>query len=172
MPEYIEIDERVDVLASLECCAFSLQQTEQLDRAWKWVVLSLHSALQGAMVCHLNGTAELGALQESSARKSHKWYDENCSNKFPREFVASADELFKRLWCERCRIEKATGGVIKITRQQQNSFDRLHRLRNEFTHFSPKGWCIELAYIQEMIGDILDVIDAIEKDNICLSTSL
>ena len=186
---YIHIDERLDVLASLEMCAISLTHTRQTERAWKWVVLSLHSALQGAMVCHLSGTAQLGALTEQNASKWLAWYNNNRRSETesmqenidefgvplthaedngepaPDAYVASADVLFERLYCESKRVEVSFGEVISVTEQQKKSFDRLHRLRNNFTHFSPKGWSIELDYIKETICDVLQVLRLILDDS-------
>ena len=42
-----------------------------------WVVLSMHSALQGAMICHLSGTVGVGALEERCADKWHAWHEED-----------------------------------------------------------------------------------------------
>ena len=101
---YLRTDECQDVLSSLEQCVLSLAQARRSERAWKWVILSLHSALQGAMVCHLSGPDQLGALTKKNVAKLLEWYekgfqdgvDESCiptSN----EFVANANELFERL---------------------------------------------------------------------------
>ncbi len=188
MARYIETDECLDVLASLEHCALSLRQAQQSDRAWKWVVLSLHSALQGAMVCHLSGTAEEGALTKKCAKEWFEWHERDRRGEIsrvqegidefgiptmriarkednpPQDIVASASELFGRLSCPSKRIESSCGAIIKITERQQTAFTRLHNLRNKFTHFSPKGWSIELEYIEETIEDILDVICLIKDD--------
>ena len=188
MTRYIQTDECQDVLASLEYCALSLCQTRQSDRAWKWVVLSLHNALQGAVVCHLSGTAQVGALRKTSAKEWLEWYakdqrgetphEQKKIDEFgapmmrtgkekgqpPREFVASADELFSRLSCSSKRIENGCGEIIEITERQKTAFRRLHSLRNEFSHFSPKGWSIELEYTEETIEDILDVVCLILDD--------
>lgn len=75
MTRYVEFDECQDVLASLDQCVMCLEQTERSNGAWKWVILSLHSALQGAMVCHLSGTAQVGALTSRCATKWHEWYE-------------------------------------------------------------------------------------------------
>ena len=188
MSRYVRTDECQDVLASLEHCALSLSQARQSDRAWKWVVLSLHSALQGAMVCHLSGTAQLGALTKECAEKWREWHDRNRRGEItwikgvdefggpikrigkkedqpPREFVANANELFKRLSCPSLRIDHGCGEIISITEKQRKSFKRLHNLRNEFSHFSPKGWSIELEFIEEIIGDIIDVLCSILDDH-------
>ncbi len=188
MKKYVRTDERQDVLASLEHCALSLSQAGQSDRAWKWVVLSLHSALQGAMVCHLSGTAQLGALTKKRAAKWLKWHErdrrgeikriqdvdefgrpitriEKREDEPPVDFVANADELFERLSCPSLRIENGCGGIISIIEKQGKSFKRLHKLRNQFSHFSPKGWSIELEFIEEVIDDVLDVLCSILDDH-------
>ena len=78
--------------------------------------------------------------------------------------VASAPKLFERLDSESARIEQGCGRIIEITYAQKQSFRRLHAIRNDFTHFSPKGWSIEILLIQEIILDMLDVIDQIADD--------
>ncbi len=75
MTKYVRTDEQQDVLACLEHCAKCLAETECSDGAWEWVILSLHSTLQGAMVCHLSGTAQVGALTSNCARKWAEWQD-------------------------------------------------------------------------------------------------
>ena len=165
MADYICTDERQDVLASLEQCALSLLQAQQSDRAWKWVILSLHSALQGAMVCHLSGSARLGSLIEQKAKKSLEWLKGDRRGNSPKEFVAPAGELFKRLSCPSLRIEGGCGGIISISEEQRKSFKRLNDLRNELTHFSPKGWSIEIKFIEESIDDVLDILSLILNDD-------
>ena len=63
---YARTDERRDVVASLEHCALSLTRAKESDGAWKWAILSLHSALQGAMVCHLSGTLGINPNQKKN----------------------------------------------------------------------------------------------------------
>ena len=184
---YARTDERRDIVASLEHCALSLIRAKETDGAWKWVILSLHSALQGAMVCHLSGTAQLGALTKDSADQWLQWHENDRSRDLehssdgaknlgnfgsskdfdrgqPAERVASAPELFRRLRCSSARIEYQCGAVQKITASQIKSFRRLHRLRNEFTHFHPKGWSIEIHYMKTAIANVLDILTSISND--------
>ena len=189
MTGYVRTDERQDVLASLEHCAICLADTERSDGAWKWVVLSLHSALQGAMICHLSGTDGVGALNSKCARQWSNWHERNRCGKIeyidegvddvlglpvrrprslsdqpPSDRVASAPDLFKRLGSESERIGRACGRIIEITAAQRESFKTLNDLRNDFTHFSPRGWSIELQLIEDVVPDMLDVIAQIADD--------
>ena len=175
MSRFIRTDEHQDVLASLEQCAFSLAQVRRSERAWKWVILSLHSALQGAMACHLSGTEQLGALEKRSVENWHQW-NEKCiqddaedsgdprRKRLARERLADINELFRRLHCSEARIEDGCGRVISITDQQRASFQLLHDRRNEFTHFSPKSWIIDLCSIKQAIEDVLNVLCLIADD--------
>ena len=52
-----------------------------------------------------------------------------------------------------------------MTSNHRKSFRRLHDLRNNFTHFSPKGWSIEVEFIQDVMRDVLDIIEQIEQDD-------
>ena len=164
MTDYVFTDERQDVLASLDHCVLSLIRTRESGGAWKWVVLSLHSALQGAMVCHLSGTAQLGALSESSAKQWLESYEEQAGAKLSSERVADAPELFSRLGDSEKRIESQCGAVLRITEAQRQSFRRLNSLRNGFTHFHPKGWSIEVDFIRTIISDALDVLAVVVED--------
>ena len=189
MVQYVHTDECLDVLASLEHCVLSLTRAPTSNGAWKWVVLSFHSALQGAMVCHLSGTAQLGALTRSNAAKWLEWHDRDRSGQIrrvrqgfdelgtpiertekeegqpPSDYVANASELFDRLTGASTRIESGCGGIIPVTTVQRTAFERLHRLRNQLSHFSPKGWSIEVQFISESINRLLDVLCLILDDN-------
>ena len=123
------------------------------------------------MVCHLSGPDQLGALTKQSAKKLLEWYERDFQDsvdesdiRTPNEFVANASELFERLHCSATRIEGECGGVISITEQQRKSFERLHKLRNKLSHFSPKGWSIELSFIEQVIGDVLNIMCLIADD--------
>ena len=164
MTDHVCTDERQDVLASLDHSVLSLIRTRESGGSWKWVVLSLHSALQGAMVCHLSGTAQLGALTKNSAKQWLEWYEKQAGAKLPSERVADAPELFSRLGDSEKRIESQCGAVLRITESQRLSFRRLNSLRNEFTHFQPKGWSIEIVFIRTLLSDALDVLDLIAQD--------
>lgn len=185
---WLRIDERTDVLTSLSLCLDLLKKTQAEPSNWKWAVLSLHNALQGAMVCHLSGTAQLGALKEKCVTEWLDWHERDRRGKVrrisngvdelgissfrfatakdrpPKERLADAKELFGRLDNKRSRCEPGAGAILKVTDQQKSAFSRLHNLRNNFAHFTPKGWSIELNGLPEIFLDIVAVIDGVAKD--------
>jgi len=185
---WLRIDERTDVLTSLSLCLDLLKKTQTEPSNWKWAVLSLHNALQGAMVCHLSGTAQLGALSEKCVTEWLDWRERDrrgevrrilngvdefgiqsfrfatAKDRPPKERLADAKELFGRLDSKGSRCEPGAGAILKVTDEQKSSFGRLHNLRNNFAHFTPKGWSIELSGLPEIFLDMVAVIDGIAKD--------
>lgn len=187
---YINFDERTDVIASLHLCLMCLRNLSDEPALWKWAILSLHSALQGAMVCHLSGSANIGALSDRSATAILEWHERDRRGEIkkiddgiddvlglrkirfatrqdnpPIEQLADPLTLFKRLYNGNKRYEGGAGNVLEIADSQRASFHRLHKLRNDFAHFTPKGWSIELAGLPSIFLDIVEVIDNISADD-------
>lgn len=178
MKGHVVFDERQDVLASLEHCVMSLSQARDSESELKWVILSLHSAFQGAMVCHLSGPEQCNLFyKKRNAEEWSKWQEKNKHKETklikngvykpgnPKMRIAPATVLFKRLGDEKERLEEITvGKVISINAQQMKSFETINNLRNEFTHFSPRVWVMSIDFIKSLIMDPMkDVLDVFEK---------
>lgn len=157
---YLRTSEGEDVIASLELCHDCLHQLMEKPTYWKWLILSLHNAVQGTMVCHLSGTAQLGALEKKHA---HHWLDfltrPRCDQPTPKERLADFMELLSRLLSPTNQLE-AAGPVICVTDSQKRSLKKLNQLRREFTHFTPKGWSIELSGMPAIIEDAVSIMEA------------
>jgi hypothetical protein len=184
-PVWLSIDEQTDVIASLSGCSHCLSKIGEEPAFWKHVIVNLHNALQGAMVCHLSGTAQMGALDQNSFQKIAEWHERDrrgeinhdlveedgwqfrrvtsATDQFPNERLADARTLFKRVYTESKRTEVA-GNVLTLSRAQIRSFEKLHSLRNDFAHFTPKGWSIELAGLPRICLDVRSVLALIVDD--------
>jgi len=169
MDKSVDIDEITDLLVSLEFCAFSLTQLHKSELAWKWVIISLHSALQGAMVCHLSGRLLIGSKDKTTARKLRKLYEKYARNE-PAELppyhqpMAPAKILFERMINSNERVEDTLGGVISVTKTQERAFETLNELRNEFIHFDTKLYCIGIPFMKNATMGSLDILSAIIDD--------
>lgn len=163
---WLETDEATDVLGSLSVCMLCLDRVHSEPAMWKWAVLSLHNAVQGAMVCHLSGTMQIGALTDQSARAWIKRHEEDrrgAAGSVPDDRLASPKDLFARLTDGNKRCEQA-GEVLHFSEDQRCSFGSLHDFRNDFAHFTPKGWSIELVGLPRILLDVLSIVEAIAKD--------
>lgn len=158
--DYFETSEAEDVLGSLQHLKLSLAQTDDDPHAWKWVVLSLFNAVQGAMVCHASGSTQIECLKKHSAEQVLAWLN-SLSGPMPNEVLASPDTLFKRMNGSYADFPPY-GGVIQTDAELEKSFKRVKDLRDKFLHFSPKGWSIEKVFITETVPPLLRLIGSIQ----------
>ncbi|MEQ1499240.1 MAG: hypothetical protein ABL914_11305 [Novosphingobium sp.] len=165
---WLETDECEDVLSSVRHCSVSFGLAETDLHAFKWVILSLHSALQGSCVCHLVGTA--GPLGATTKRNATEWcvyyaakVDEQVSR--PKTKIAELPELLKRIRKENSAGDGSQGSEIQLTDSDLQWWKRTHdRMRNQFVHFEPMGWSIELSGIPELVLVTSRIIKEIESN--------
>lgn len=161
---WVTTDEGSDVVGSLDHCKRSLGLVLETPSEWKWAVIALHNAVQGALVCHLAGTALVGHLSPNSAKEWLAWLNGGRLGPAPREYMADPTTLLKRVSGGERRIEDGCGQTIEITREQQNAFESLNELRRDFAHFNPKGWSIQLDGLPRIFRGCLEIISQIAAD--------
>ena len=137
--KWIEYSELTDVISSVQLIATLAEPVKRHPILWKWIVLAAHSALQGAMVCNLSGNSSLGALTDKSRAKMLKFLGEGGEGDVPDDWLAPFETLLE--WIQ--TPERLADGVLwHPTETQIRTLKMLHYLRNEFSHFKPKGWSI------------------------------
>ena len=161
---WLRFDERLDVLASLRLCRLCLERVEEEPLLWKGAVLALHGALIGAIVCHLSGHENLGALTKKSAKEHSAWNQQTIDfpPKEPRQ--VSPGELLLRLEFANNRIEAVDSSLIAVLPEERGAFGRLTELRHQFTHFLSKGWSIPLAPLPRTFLLNLNLFQMIASD--------
>jgi hypothetical protein len=150
---YVHFDERQDVLASLDLLKLITPLLDECPAYWKWAIIAAHDALQGAMVCALADTTGTSVLSKASRKEMLAWLDNKSEDGGdpPQEWLASFDDLL-----EKCRKELQ----LRLEPPQLKDICRLHKyFRNEFAHFTPKGWSIEKAGLPRLIGAALDAVE-------------
>ncbi|OAN90691.1 hypothetical protein [Sulfitobacter geojensis] len=162
MSNFINTDEQLDVLVSLQELNRQLNRVCEDATAWKWVIVSLGSALNGALTCHLSGTMQVGALEMKVARKTIAALQHDGTEPVPSPFLAKPKDLLSRAMSDE-RIER-TCDALAVTDRQKQSFGLVFKWRNQFLHFSPQGWSIEVSGLPEMIRDCIAILKKIEID--------
>jgi hypothetical protein len=160
-PEYFETSEAEDVLGSLRHLKLCLVETDRDPHAWKWVILSLFGAVQGAIVCHASGTTQIECLTEDSAAKVLAWLD-GPSEGLPDEKMAGPETLFKRMNGSYTKLPPA-GGVIPTSVRTVTAFNRMKRFRDNLSHFRPMGWSVEKNLVREEIAPLLVLLRDIDE---------
>ncbi len=150
---YARFDEIENVLASLDLLATltPLVKKRRSRSQWKWIIVAAHDALQGALVCAVADTTGTNVLSKKSAKKMLDWLNDT-SKEYPGEYMADFGALLKR-------------AAITLPSGDAKDIRKLHGMRNEFAHFTPKAWSIELAGLPRIINAALRLIERLMQSD-------
>jgi hypothetical protein len=156
MPEpiWIRTNEYVEAVKALKMLEHMLCLVEKDAYYWKWAIIVLDNAVQAFMVCALKGPAGLGALERSMADKYYKALKRG--DKIPQ---ARRLDVFLSLYDKMKKEFK-----YAPSSQVEKSIERMHELRNDFVHFTPKYSAIAADNLPQMVCDCLEVINFLAWD--------
>ena len=151
---WMRTDEREDVISSLKLFIDALSKAEKDVSYWKWAVISLHSATQSIMAFHLGFGNDLLVMSQADAEA---WLSAHeTQTNYPETKMDSFLNLYKKI-----KKHEILGYKFSPKGQEGGSIKKLNILRNEFIHFMPKGWSIEIAYMLEIFNDCMNIIKRI-----------
>jgi hypothetical protein len=174
MAEWFETDERLDVLHSLRHASACKREAQERPEMWKWSIIAMHNALQGALACHLSGSQQIGAMKAEFGRQwlVYNQHDRDPAMDVPIEELASVHALFQRATTgiettrRGNRVEWVSDNSlppISVPETTTKGFEKLVQLRNDFIHFTPKGWSIELSGMNDIYSGLSDFISKIKS---------
>jgi hypothetical protein len=175
----IDIDEKDNSIDFLEKTAFFLEKVKEDINWWKWVIISLHGALYGFMVCALAGSAGFSTYKDDVTEKLLKYYSLSSKEQKKKGYpnIRKKLEYFLNLY-ERIKDIKhmkvlSIGKAFNPKTDQDSSVEKLNEVRNEFMHFDPKLWVLEINGMPKIVAEIMDIIYflAFESNNIILNDS-
>lgn len=159
-PRWLRLDEKTNALDYLQKAGESIQKVDNNPEEWKWVILGLHGALCGFAVCACMGTNSAGVKIKTKKRG---------------EKLISFHEALRRCQDENLMKMTISSKHLELTSEQSDSIIMLKEaFRNEFEHFQPKAWSIEIHGFPQMAMNVLDVIRFLALDTgnyVHLSTS-
>lgn len=153
---YLRTDEREEAVRSLEWAEIQARALLDDPYQWKWVLISLHNAVQGFMVLALWDGNGLLALRDKVAAKWLEAYRNG--GPYPAEKLDEFLNLYKKVKDEN-NFHVIGAGPFSPSATHDNSFECLNSFRNEFIHFTPKGWSLELAGLPRVCLDVLDLAE-------------
>lgn len=142
--KWMRYDEQTNALDYLEKCYHFLKTVEKERQNWKWVIITLHSALYGFAISACRGTNSDSVIHRT--KKGH-------------ERLIDFNEALKRCQDPNWMRVNIDYKYYELSNQQKESIRMLHKVfRNNFEHFTPKSWSIEIHDMPIMILDCLDVV--------------
>jgi hypothetical protein len=162
MSNYIRTDEKQNAFDSLEKTTFFLERTKKDSSWWKWATIALHSALYGFMVCALRGSAGFSTYPDYIEERLLRFYSLSPEEQKKQSHPIVKLDYFLSLY-EKIQDPKhmATTTQSRTFAPQGNlawSVNRLHELRNEFMHFTPKGLSLEISGMPQIVEDVKGII--------------
>lgn len=151
MPQnWLRTDEKENAIDSLEMTALLLKvlKDTNVSHLWKWISISLFNALYGFCICAIQGTNpdRVKELDKKTGQFKEK--------------LISFPEALKRIQDDQWVLQFTESKALLLTSNQRKSIDKLRKdIRNNFEHFVPKGWSIEISGMSKIVLDIVDVIE-------------
>lgn len=156
MNAWLETDEYQEVIATLRAARKFVDFASSDTTYWKWVIIALHNAVQGCMVIALTRSDGFGAIDP---KQELAWKNADLRHVQPppvKEKLLSFMKLFEKIQ-RKGTIQISSAERFIPTRTQDCSMRKLCEIRDDFVHFAPKGWHIQLSGAPLLAVDCLDV---------------
>jgi hypothetical protein len=141
--KWLRVDEQTNAVNYLEMLNNFVYKVDENRFYWKWVMISLHGAMYGFAVSTIRGTNSDSVVITTKNGERLISFDEalrRCQDKF---------------WIQYALLNE----VLVLTETQKESIRKMKNLfRNEFIHFKPIGWSIEIHDFIRITLDCLNVI--------------
>jgi hypothetical protein len=152
---FLRTNEYCEVRDTLRAC-LDFYEKSGIDRSyWKWLIIGIHSAVQGCMVIALTHSDGSGAVipRDAKAWNDALLNDTDLPKLLPK--LMCFPELYERIKMPG-RIDYSQQHFVP-TPSHDRSIKRLNEYRNEFIHYSPKDWSLDLPGIPRLVRDCLEV---------------
>jgi hypothetical protein len=153
---WLRTDELKEALTYLEGLPYFLEKACVDHHYWKWVIISIHSLLHCIMIHALKGSNGLLTYKDEISSAWLAAYYANEKYKIPKNPIDAFLNLYKKVKSGRSRLYITSKEFI-ATKDHDSSMRRLNSFRNDFIHFSPHSWSIEISGMPRICLDCLDV---------------
>lgn len=153
---WLKTDEREEGLAALEFLTEISAPLPSDNYRWKWVFVVLHNAVQAFMVLALRQSDGGGPIRDDVMAKIRRAWETKTIP--PAEKLDSFLGLYKKIKRAERMQKYGQSRPLVATPEQDRSMKTLHELRNDFLHFTPKGWALELSGAVDISLNSLEII--------------
>ena len=159
--EYYRTNLKEEAIDYLDKLSLFFDKTAICESYWKWVIISLHGSLYHFMLLALRNTDGSG-VWKNEIRNKMGYLDFSKEDKM---YLMSFNEVFKRI-----KDKKKMGGYMnsKFYISNKNidiAVEDLNKWRNNFVHYKPKGWSIEIEIFKNILKEVLPVLKFIVNDS-------
>lgn len=147
---FAEFTEESNAIDYLEKTVVFIKAAKDNPQEWKWVSIAIHGALYGFMICTLKGTNP----------------DNVCiTTKVGDKKLINFREALKRCQRTDCMALGGFTALLSLGDNEKIALNVIHdEFRNQFLHYRPTSWVIEVTGMPDIILRGLDVIHHITQD--------
>lgn len=165
---WLDTNERLELVNSLKKAHQFILEVHGDLYQWKWVIIALHNSVQASMVLALKGSAAFNVYKKRNKEEWIRAFNsqlEDPQQKFPKKrYLAGFLELYDRIKSEDMNLYVES--KIFISSERSNyAMDRLNAYRNEFTHFAPCSWSLQIIGLPEICKEVLSIIEFLIFDS-------
>jgi hypothetical protein len=168
MENWLMTDETQEAILALQLTREQLSHlaSSGSHHYWNWVIVGLHHALQSFMVLALSPNNYLNVLTEKDAKAELAGYQQG-HRKYSEPKLDKFINLYKKIKSDRMKIY-IDSKPFNPNHTQDRSVEKLNALRNDFIHFVPKSWAIEVNGLLQIAEDCINIIAflAFESGNV------
>ena len=161
---WFHTDEKEDAIAAMAMFAESSSRLLDDEKYWKWAVISLHNVFQSVMVIFLRIGDDFLLMRQEDAEA---WL---AAHENGEPYPETKMDSFMNLYGKMKKTPRG-GYKFKPKGQQGSSIKKLNMFRNQFIHFMPMGWSIEMSGMPSICIDCLDIIKELEENFLCVRWS-
>ena len=153
-----------ELVGAIEHCAELALAARYDVSGWKWLILALHSAMQGVCVCALRAgdASSTAMLTKQSATAMRRWSASQrrrtAPSPMPRQTLPSLIDLHKRVSRLGAPHAPPTTGETTL------EIARLTGLRREFDDFRPGGYALEVSGLPAIVRTCCNVVQHLALD--------
>ncbi len=159
---WLDTDEYEEIVATLRACQHFFSLATQDVTYWKWVFIALHNIVQGCMVIALTRSDSFGAKDAKQEKAWREAYAKGNPLPTDQEKLLSFLDLYDKIK-RKGMLQYSSAERFVPRGSQGRSMKKLNFIRNEFVHFTPKGWSLELSGAPRIAIDCLDVAEFLVK---------
>jgi hypothetical protein len=160
---WLQTDEREEAIAALEFLAELACTLPSNIYRWKWVIIAMHNAVQSFIVVALLQSDGRGPIRDDVMAEIRQAVHRN--EVPPKEKLDDFMTLYKKTKTA-ARMQKYVHSKHLIaTADQDLAMKKVNELRNEFLHFTPKGWSLEISGGPALCLHCLKIIDFLVSDS-------
>lgn len=156
MARWLRTDERQEFISSVRMVTTSMAAARHEFEHWKWAVIALHNAMQGAMVMALRGTNNFRVMPEKLAEKCIEAHREG--KPWPKEKLDTFPNLYTKVRSDEAMSFYVHSRALPQDADLDKNIELVLQLRNQFIHFTPQGWSLEISGMPGICESILSAI--------------